>query len=100
MISEARNLVTLELGDCAMLPPDFAHEIGKLRKLEKLRLEKLDNLAPNYELLNIINSMEALKSLELINVEIKDGFDQVLSQCKNVENFLIIPLYLSQVINA
>ncbi|XP_065212882.1 uncharacterized protein LOC135840319 isoform X2 [Planococcus citri] len=96
IISEASNLVTLELGDCSDLPSSFGTEIGKLTKLEKLRLEKLDNLAPNYELLTIVNGMETLKSLELINVEIKDGFDEVMARCNNIENFLIIPLYISQ----
>ncbi|XP_065204738.1 uncharacterized protein LOC135834709 isoform X2 [Planococcus citri] len=96
MISEASNLVTLELGDCSDLPPSFGTEIGKLQKLEKLRLEKVDNLAPDYELLTILNGMETLKSLELINVEVKDGFDEVMARCNNIENFLIIPLYISQ----
>lgn len=98
MISEATNLVTLELGECTKLPPEFANDtITKLTKLEKLRLEKLQDLAPKYDIFEVIKDMSNLKYLELINIEVKEGFDDALGQCKNLEHFLIIPTYVSQV---
>lgn len=98
IISEATNLVTLELGECAKLPAEFASEtLSRLTKLEKLRLEKLQDLAPNYDFLNVIKDMNTLKYLELINIEVKDGFDDALASCKNLDHLLIIPTYVSQV---
>lgn len=96
MIGEAENLVVLELGECASLPADFANAFTKLNKLEKLRLEKVQNLAPDYAMFNAIKDMKSLKCLELINIDVKPGFDVALAACTNLEQFLIIPTYITQ----
>lgn len=96
-ISECRHLRILELGDCDSLPSNFADVIGKLHNLERLRLENVTNLDPHYSIFHVIKHLKHFKSLELINFEVKVGFDQALATCQNIEEFLLIPLYQHQV---
>lgn len=40
--------------------------------------------------------MKKLDQLELVNFDVKPGFDMALGACKNIKKLMIIPTYISQ----
>lgn len=97
VISELKNLESLDLGECTDFPKSFGSEILiKLDKLEKLRLEKGQGMCHTFEILDAVKDMGCLEQLELVNFDIKTGFDKALGVCQNIKKLLIIPTYISQ----
>uniref|UniRef100_A0A1Y1KBL8 MBD domain-containing protein n=1 Tax=Photinus pyralis TaxID=7054 RepID=A0A1Y1KBL8_PHOPY len=97
VIADLRNLESLELGECTDFPKNFGSEIlTRLTKLEKLRLEKGQGNCYTFEILEAVKNMAHLYQLELVNFDIKPGFDLALGACPNIKKLLIIPTYISQ----
>jgi hypothetical protein len=94
-----KNLETLELGECCDFPPEFGPEsLSRLKKLERLRLEKGQGKdCPTFSILAGIAALPKLTHLELVNFDVKPGFDKALAQCTNIRRLLIIPTYVTQV---
>ena len=91
------NLEVLELGECSDLPANFGTEvIVNLPKLERLRLEKGQGECDTFNILDGVARSSNLTQLELVNFDIKKGFDLCLAKCKNIKRLLIIPTYISQ----
>lgn len=91
------SLESLELGDCNDFAPSFPRNVlSNLKKLERLRLEKGTEKCCIFEILDIISKLPNLMQLELVNFDIKSGFDAKLAQCKNLKRLLLIPTYISQ----
>ncbi|XP_012278875.1 uncharacterized protein LOC105698850 isoform X2 [Orussus abietinus] len=91
------NLETLELGECSDFPDKFGTSILiKLPKLERLRLEKGQGTCCTFDILEGVSKLENLNQLELVNFDVKNGFDKCLANCKNIKRLLIIPTYISQ----
>ncbi|CAH1388832.1 unnamed protein product [Nezara viridula] len=91
------GLVSLELGECSTLSPEMATQtLPKLTNLVRLRLEKGQNDCPTIALLNAIAGLPNLVQLELINFDVKPGFDKALAKCTNIQTLLIIPTYVTQ----
>lgn len=89
-------LESLELGDCDKLASAFAKNILiKLRHLERLRMEGGKGCA-TFETLEVIEKLPKLVQLELVNFDIKPGFDTRIAQCRRLKRLLIIPTYISQ----
>lgn len=97
VIAELDNLESLDLGECTDFPKTFGTDILiKLTKLEKLRLEKGQETCYTFEILEAVQNMEKLEQLELVNFDIKAGFNKALGACSNIKKLLIIPTYISQ----
>lgn len=97
VIAELTNIESLDLGECTDFPKTFGSEIlVKLHRLEKLRLEKGQGLCHTFEILDAVKDMNRLDQLELVNFDIKAGFDKALGVCQNIKKLLIIPTYISQ----
>nr|XP_023012278.1 nascent polypeptide-associated complex subunit alpha, muscle-specific form [Leptinotarsa decemlineata] len=97
VIGELTNLESLDLGECTDFPKTFGSDIlVKLQKLEKLRLEKGQGFCETFEILDSVKDMPKLEQLELVNFDIKSGFDKALGACQNIRKLLIIPTYISQ----
>lgn len=91
------NLESLELGECAEFSSKFASEVLiKLQKLEKLRLERGQDQCSTFDILDAIPQLKNLIQLELVNFDVKSGFDTRLEQCTNIKRLLLIPTYISQ----
>ncbi|XP_055312516.1 uncharacterized protein LOC129574468 isoform X2 [Sitodiplosis mosellana] len=89
-------LESLELGKCNNLAGGFAKNILiKLRNLERLRLEDGKGCA-TFDILEAIEKLPKLVQLELVNFDIKPGFDTRIAQCRRLKRLLIIPTYISQ----
>ena len=96
-ISSLSSLTTLELGECIDLPSDFSDRVlMKLENLHRLRLEKGQNSFPMFDILNAISMLKHLEQLELINCDVKIGFNEHISKCTNLQKLLLIPTYISQ----
>lgn len=90
-------LESLEFGDCNTLTSHFAKNILiKLRKLERLRLEKGQERCCTFDIVEAIEKLPKLAQLELVNFDIRPGFDTRLGQCKRLKRILLIPTYISQ----
>ncbi|KAJ8687176.1 hypothetical protein QAD02_022970 [Eretmocerus hayati] len=97
IIQSLQNLDTLELGECSDFPDKFGTTILiKLQNLERLRLEKGQGSCCTFDILNGISQLNKLTQLELVNFDVKNGFDDCLANCKNIKRLLIIPTYVSQ----
>lgn len=97
VIADLTNLESLDLGECSDFPKTFGSDILiKLEKLEKLRLEKGQGNCHTFEILEAVKDMKKLEQLELVNFDIKTGFDKALGACQNIKKLLIIPTYISQ----
>lgn len=97
VIAELTNLESLDLGECTDFPKNFGSEILiKLKNLERLRLEKGQGTCHTFEILEAVKDMTRLDQLELVNFDIKAGFDRALGVCQNIKKLLIIPTYISQ----
>uniref|UniRef100_T1HC39 MBD domain-containing protein n=1 Tax=Rhodnius prolixus TaxID=13249 RepID=T1HC39_RHOPR len=91
------NLESLELGECTNLPDTIATEaLVKLTSLKRLRLEKGQGNCPTAKFLQAVANLPNLVQLELINFDIKPGFDVAIGQCTNLKTLLIIPTYVTQ----
>lgn len=91
------GLVSLELGECSNLAVEVATvALPKLKNLNRLRLEKGQNECPTVALLEAIATLPQLTQLELINFDVKPGFDKALAKCTNLKTLLIIPTYVTQ----
>ncbi|XP_015587032.1 uncharacterized protein LOC107263886 isoform X2 [Cephus cinctus] len=97
ILESLTNLETLELGECSDFPEKFGTAIlTKLHKLERLRLEKGQGSCCTFDILEGISRLPTLIQLELVNFDVKNGFDKCLANCKNIKRLLIIPTYISQ----
>lgn len=97
VIGSLVNLEILELGECSNFPASFGTDVlVKLNKLVKIRLEKGQGTCCTFEILDGISKLEKIQELELINFDVKQGFDQCLAKCCNLKKLLIIPTYISQ----
>ncbi|XP_065159746.1 uncharacterized protein [Atheta coriaria] len=97
VIADLVNLEVLDLGECTDFPKHFGTDIlSKLTKLEKLRLEKGQGDCHTFEILEAVKELPGLQQLELVNFDIKAGFDKTLGACFNIKKLLIIPTYISQ----
>lgn len=89
-------LESLELGECNNLAGTFAKNIlAKLRHLERLRLEGGKGCA-TFDILETIEKLPKLVQLELVNFDIKPGFDTRIALCRRLKRLLLIPTYISQ----
>uniref|UniRef100_A0A8D8PXS5 MBD domain-containing protein n=1 Tax=Cacopsylla melanoneura TaxID=428564 RepID=A0A8D8PXS5_9HEMI len=89
------QLTALELGSCAKLTAKDGAKLTRLTSLQKLRLEILVTGASN-AFLTQVSKMPQLSHLELINVDVTEGFDDILGECTSLRTFIIIPTYVSQ----
>lgn len=97
VIADLKNLESLDLGECTDFSNNFGTDIlDKLGNLEKLRLEKGQGACATFEILDAVKRMPHLEQLELVNFDIKFGFDKALGACTNIKKLLIIPTYISQ----
>ncbi|XP_015117956.1 uncharacterized protein LOC107041748 isoform X2 [Diachasma alloeum] len=91
------SLETLELGECSDFPDRFGTDVLlKLTNLERLRLEKGQGSCCTFDILEGVSKLGNLRQLELVNFDVKNGFDKCLANCKNIKRLLIIPTYISQ----
>lgn len=94
VLRELIHLNSLDLGECNNFPENFgSNTISKLTKLKKLRLEKCQGTCI-FNILNSISKIPSLEHLELINIDVKAGFDTALASCTNIKKLLIIPTYI------
>lgn len=49
-----------------------------------------------FEILEAVKDMERLEQLELVNFDVKTGFDKAIGLCTNIKKLMIIPTYISQ----
>ncbi|XP_011689685.1 PREDICTED: uncharacterized protein LOC105451120 isoform X2 [Wasmannia auropunctata] len=97
VIQTLTNLETLELGECSDFPDKFGTTVLiNLNKLERLRLEKGQGSCCTFDILEGVSKLENLSQMELVNFDVKNGFDKCLANCKNIKRLLIIPTYISQ----
>lgn len=97
VLKSLENLETLELGECSDFPEKFGTAVlMNLHNLERLRLEKGQGSCCTFDILEGISKLENLIQLELVNFDVKNGFDKYLANCKNIKRLLIIPTYVSQ----
>ncbi|XP_049795818.1 uncharacterized protein LOC126210592 isoform X2 [Schistocerca nitens] len=98
VLGSLQTLETLELGECCDLPESFGNQtLSQLHSLQRLRLEKgQGDGCPTFALLASVRTLPSLVTLELVNFDVKPGFDTALARCQNVRRLLIIPTYISQ----
>ncbi|XP_025990506.1 uncharacterized protein LOC105195806 isoform X2 [Solenopsis invicta] len=97
VVQALTNLETLELGECSDFPDKFGTTVLiNLKKLERLRLEKGQGSCCTFDILEGVSQLENLSQMELVNFDVKNGFDKCLANCKNIKRLLIIPTYISQ----
>ncbi|XP_062554510.1 uncharacterized protein LOC134219695 isoform X2 [Armigeres subalbatus] len=90
------NLESLELGECTEIGQNLAEILPSLTKLQRLRLEKGQENFNMFAVLEGIASLPDLNQLELINCDVKVGFDKHINKCNNIKKLLLIPTYVSQ----
>ncbi|XP_037873836.1 uncharacterized protein LOC101738884 isoform X1 [Bombyx mori] len=95
VVSALPALESLELGECTFRA-DFPAALSRLTRLRRLRLERGTAHAASPPTLRALAALPHLTSLELVNVDVKVGFDDALAECKNIQRLLIIPTYVSQ----
>ncbi|XP_013115067.2 uncharacterized protein LOC106092694 isoform X2 [Stomoxys calcitrans] len=98
VLGELTTLRSLELGECGDFDSTFAEAVlPKLINLQRLRLEngQVTNVC-TLEILDAVARLVQLHQLELVNFDIKPGFDEKLCLCTNITKMLIIPTYISQ----
>uniref|UniRef100_A0A182QHZ5 F-box domain-containing protein n=1 Tax=Anopheles farauti TaxID=69004 RepID=A0A182QHZ5_9DIPT len=89
-------LESLELGECTEIGTNLAEILPKLTALKRLRLEKGQENFDMFTVLNGISRVTSLTQLELINCDVKLGFDKHIANCTNIRKLLLIPTYVSQ----
>ncbi|PZC74972.1 hypothetical protein B5X24_HaOG206874 [Helicoverpa armigera] len=93
VIGSLPALESLELGECTFRA-GFASVLARLARLRRLRLER--GSAAAADVLRALARLPLLTRLELVNIDVKPGFDDALAECRNVQRLLIIPTYVSQ----
>lgn len=88
-------LESLELGECTFRA-SFAGVLARLPLLRRLRLERGTPHCAAPDILRALATLPLLTRLELVNIDVKLGFDDALAACRNVRRLLIIPTYVSQ----
>uniref|UniRef100_A0A182PSC0 F-box domain-containing protein n=1 Tax=Anopheles epiroticus TaxID=199890 RepID=A0A182PSC0_9DIPT len=89
-------LESLELGECTEMGVNLASVLPHLTALKRLRLEKGQENFDMFTVLNGISRVKSLTQLELINCDVKLGFDRHIANCTSVKKLLLIPTYVSQ----
>ncbi|XP_050093649.1 uncharacterized protein LOC126576427 isoform X1 [Anopheles aquasalis] len=89
-------LESLELGECTEIGANLAEILPKLSFLKRLRLEKGQENFDMFTVLDGIAKVATLQQLELINCDVKLGFDKHIVSCRNLTKLLLIPTYVSQ----
>uniref|UniRef100_A0AAG5DRG1 MBD domain-containing protein n=1 Tax=Anopheles atroparvus TaxID=41427 RepID=A0AAG5DRG1_ANOAO len=89
-------LESLELGECTEIGSNLATILPRLTCLKRLRLEKGQEGFDMFTVLQGISAVASLTQLELINCDVKLGFDKHFAACKNIRKLLLIPTYVSQ----
>lgn len=90
-------LESLELGECTNLTILFARNILlKLTKLRRLRLENGKEKCATFDILDGLEKLPNIRQLELVNFDIRQGFDTRIAACKQLKRILLIPTYISQ----
>ncbi|XP_055535297.1 uncharacterized protein LOC129724426 isoform X1 [Wyeomyia smithii] len=95
-LSSLVNLESLELGECTEIGLNLAEVLPKLFKLQRIRLEKGQENFNMFSVLDGISKAPSLTQLELINCDVKVGFDKHINKCSNLRKLLLIPTYVSQ----
>ena len=95
MIGSLPALESLELGECTFRA-EFAGVLARLLRLRRLRLERGTPHCAAPDILRALATLPLLTRLELVNIDVKLGFDDALAACTNVRRLLIIPTYVSQ----
>ncbi|KAM3955935.1 LOW QUALITY PROTEIN: uncharacterized protein ACR2FA_010099 [Aphomia sociella] len=95
VVGQLGALEVLELGECSFRA-EFATALRQLARLRRLRLERGTAACAAPALLRALAQLPQLRALELVNVDVKVGFDDALAECKNIQRLLIIPTYVSQ----
>uniref|UniRef100_A0A1Q3EZM6 Putative scf ubiquitin ligase skp2 component n=1 Tax=Culex tarsalis TaxID=7177 RepID=A0A1Q3EZM6_CULTA len=95
-LGELEHLESLELGECTEIGQNLADILPNLTRLQRLRLEKGQEAFNMFTVLEGIAKVPSLSQLELINCDVKVGFDKHLHRCANVKKLLLIPTYVSQ----
>ncbi|KAG8332478.1 hypothetical protein J6590_022691 [Homalodisca vitripennis] len=97
VVGKITQLESLELGD--MMSVTETHVIqgfSQLTKLRHLRLEKGQRDCPTDAILRTISLLPSLIQLELINFDVRAGFEVSLARCSNIKILLMIPTYVTQ----
>ena len=97
-LTKLSNLTHLELGDCTGLVPsgDLLQTLGaSLERLVHLRVERAPHLAA--EDLGELRLLRGLQNLELIDVQLKEGFGEGLVKMQALKKLLLIPVYKDEV---
>uniref|UniRef100_A0A182NDN0 MBD domain-containing protein n=1 Tax=Anopheles dirus TaxID=7168 RepID=A0A182NDN0_9DIPT len=89
-------LESLELGECTEMGTNLAEILPNLTALKRLRLEKGQENFEMFTILSGISRVASLTQLELINCDVKLGFDKHIANCTNIRKLLLIPTYVSQ----
>ncbi|CAH0696406.1 unnamed protein product [Spodoptera exigua] len=95
VIGSLEMLESLELGECTF-GASFAGVLARLARLRRVRLERGTAACGAPALLRALATRPLLTRLELVNIDVKPGFDDALAACRNVQRLLIIPTYVSQ----
>ncbi|XP_053618362.1 uncharacterized protein LOC128679891 isoform X2 [Plodia interpunctella] len=95
VVGQLPQLQSLELGECTF-STEFASAVRGLSQLRRLRLERGTAHCAASAILRSLALLPLLTSLELVNIDVKVGFDDALAECKNIQRLLIIPTYVSQ----
>ncbi|XP_065081621.1 uncharacterized protein LOC135704122 isoform X3 [Ochlerotatus camptorhynchus] len=90
------NLESLELGECTEIGHNLAEILPSMINLQRLRLEKGQENVNMFAVLEGISKIPSLSQLELINCDVKVGFDKHINKCNNIKKLLLIPTYVSQ----
>lgn len=87
------------IGNCRSLPDDFPILVTKLTNLKLLQLRKCQGRWEEFALktFEAISSLQNLKILELIHIEVNHTVGECLEKCNNIRGLLIIPVFESSV---
>ncbi|GAB0086081.1 hypothetical protein DMENIID0001_000700 [Sergentomyia squamirostris] len=89
------NLNTLEMGDVSDLPESFFFtKLPKLLQLVRLRLVGAAEQANTTAIVNAVAlKMPWLRQLDLVNFELKHGFQEAIAKCTRLQTLLLTPIY-------
>ncbi|XP_060517753.1 uncharacterized protein LOC132696760 [Cylas formicarius] len=91
VITKITSLKSIALGDCWNLDRDFGKDVlSKFNNLERLRLENCRE-CHLVQILESVSEMPKLKHLDLIGINVDNGFNKALAFCKNLRKLTIVP---------
>ncbi|KAG8332465.1 hypothetical protein J6590_022678 [Homalodisca vitripennis] len=97
VVGKMTQLESLELGEMInVTETQVIQGFSQLTKLKRLRLEKGQQDCPTDAILRTISQLPSLIQLELINFDVKAGFEVSLARCSNIKILLMIPTYVTQ----